>query len=180
MINLILASEMTSADIFAALILITVIGGLLIAAGYAFYKVTASKKNLKNAKENQRLMFNQLKKGDYVWGVSGEELENYVVTYAGYYFDRNNICKEVRISLKSLTDDWNTKYINIPVDYSQTYKHNDYYTIYNEASLLQRGIKLKRDKQRNAAKEVTNEKLVEETTKLIERLNKIKKDYLLR
>jgi hypothetical protein len=40
------------------------------------------------------------------------------------------------------------------------------------------GIKLKRDRQRNAVKEVTNEKLVEETTKLIERLNKIKQDYL--
>ena len=178
MINLILASEVTGADIFIALVLITTIGGMLIAAGYAIYEVAASKKNLKNAKENQRLMFNQLKKGDYVWEVSGEELKDYVVTYAGYYFDINNICKEVRISLQSLTNEWNTRDINIPVDDSQTYKRNNYYTIYNEASLLQRGIKLKRDKQRNAAKEVTNEKMIEETTKLIERLNKIKKDYL--
>ena len=123
-------------------------------------------------------MFNQLKKGDYVWEVSGEELKDYVVTYAGYYFDINNICKEVRISLQSLTNEWNTRDISIPVDDSQTYKRNNYYTIYNEASLLQRGVKLKRDKQRNAAKEVSNEKLIEETTKLIERLNKIKKDYL--
>lgn len=176
--NLILASEVTGADIFVALVLVASIVGLLIIGCYAIYEVAASKKNLKNAKENQRLMFNQLKKGDYVWEVSGEELKDYVVTYAGHYFDRNNICKEVRISLQSLTNEWNTRDINIPVDDSQTYKRDNYYTVYNEASLLQRGIKLKRDKQRNAAKEVTNEKLVEETTKLIERLNKIKKDYL--
>lgn len=178
MINLILASEMTGVDIFVTLVLIAVIGDLLISAGCIIYRITASKKKFKNAKENQRLMFNQLKKGDYVWEVSGEELKDYVVTYAGYYFDGNNICKEVRISLQSLTNEWNTRDINIPVDDSQTYKRNNYYTVYNEASLLQKGIKLKRDKQRNAAKEVTNEKLVEETTKLIERLNKIKKDYL--
>ena len=178
MINLILASEMTGVDIFVTLVLIAVIGGLLIAAGHAIYEVIASKKNLKNAKENQRLMFNQLKKGDYVWEVSGEELKDYVVTYAGYYFDINNICKEVRIYLQNLSEEYSTRDINIPVGDSQTYKHNNYYTVYNEASLLQKGIKLKRDKQRNAAKEVTNEKLIEETTKLIERLNKIKKDYL--
>ena len=178
MINLILASEMTGVEIFVVLVLIATIGGMLIAAGYAIYEVAANKKNLKNAKENQRLMFNQLKKGDYVWEVSGEELKDYVVTYAGYYFDINNICKEVRISLQNLSEEYSTRDINIPVGDSQTYKRNNYYTIYNEASLLQKGIKLKRDKQRNAAKEVTNEKLVEETTKLIERLNKIKQDYL--
>ena len=44
----------------------------------------------------------------------------------------NNICKEVRISLQSLTNEWDTRDINIPVDDSQTYKRNNYYTIYNE------------------------------------------------
>jgi hypothetical protein len=178
MINLILASNLNAVEIAMLCIMGLCITAIIVTFILEIYKVFNENKRYKNACENQRLMFNQLKKGDYVWEVSGEELKNYVVIYAGYCFDRNNICKEVRISLRSLTDEWNTRNINIPVDDSQTFKCHDYYTIYNEASLLQRGIKLKRDKQRNAAKEVTNEKLVEETTKLIERLNKIKQDYL--
>ena len=178
MINLILTTGHVSFVMLPYFIIffasVALLGNIL----WGVYKKIKDKKKYQDACKNQRLMFNQLKKGDYVWEVSGEELKDYVVTYAGYYFDRNNICKEVRISLQSLTNEWNTRDISIPVDDSQTYKRDNYYTIYNEASLLQRGIKLKRDKQRNAAKEVTNEKLVEETTKLIERLNKIKKDYL--
>ena len=178
MINLILASEMTGADIFICIFLLLIASGIMFSICYGIYKVVSCTKNHANAKKYQRLMFNQLKKDDYVWEVKGEEINEYVVTNASHYFDKNNICKEVVISLQNISSSWSTRQIDIPVDESQTYKYHDYYTIYDEARVLQMGIKLKRDKQRNAVKEVTNEKLVEETTKLIERLNNIKKDYL--
>ena len=177
MVNLILASEMTGADIFVTLVLIATIGGLLIAVGYAIYEVIASEKNLKNAKKNQRLMFNQLKKGDFVWYTYGEDLNTYVVTNAGHYFDRDNTLKEIRISLRDISNEYSTRNLDIPVGNSQTFKHGDYYTIYNEANVIRTAIKRKRDEQRNAASKVSDEKLASEVNEVIKRLEKIKKEY---
>lgn len=177
MVNLILASEMTGTEIFIALVLITTIGGLLIAAGYAIYEVIASKINLKNAKESQRLMFNQLKEGDFVWYTYGEDLNTYVVTNAGHYFDRDNTLKEIRISLKDISNEYSTRNLDIPVGNSQTFKHGDYYTIYNEANVICTAIKRKRDEQRNAASKVSDEKLASEVNEVIKRLEKIKEEY---
>ena len=177
MINLILASEMTKGDaFFLSLFLIfffAIVAGIL----HCIYSFIARRVKFKTAKKEQRLMFNQLKEGDFVWYTYGEDLDTYVVTHVGHYFDRDNTLKEIRISLKDISSDYSTRNLDIPVGNSQTFKHGDYYTIYNEANVIHTAIKRKRDEQRNAASKVSYEKLASEVNEVIKRLETIKKEY---
>lgn len=177
MINLILASELTGADILVGIILFITIGSIVLGLLCGIYELVSNEVSLRKARESQRLLFNQLKKGSYVWEVVGEELITYVVTQSVYHFDRNNICKEITLRMQSVSESWNTRNIDIPVEESKTFKRNDYYTIYNEADIVRSAIKKKRDEQRNAVSKVSNEELANEVNNVIKRLETIKKEY---
>ena len=177
MINLILASKMAKGDAFFLSLFLIFFFAIVAGNLHCIYSFIARRAKLKNAKKEQRLMFNQLKEGDFVWHTYGEDLDTYVVTHAGHYFDRDNTLKEIRISLKDISSDYSTRNLDIPVGNSQTFKHGDYYTIYNEANVIRTAIKRKRDKQRNVASKVSDEKLASEVNEVIKRLEKIKKEY---
>jgi hypothetical protein len=177
MVNLILATKMTGADIFICIFLLLIAGGSMLVACYGIYSVISRVVNLAKARKNQRLMFNQLKKGNYVWEILGEEINEYEVINVSHYFDIDNICKNVVLSLQDVSSSWRTRQIVLPVEDSRTFKYHDYYTIYNEANVVCTAIKKKRDEQRNAAYKVSDEKLVSEVNEVIKRLETIKKEY---
>ena len=67
MINLILASNLNAVEIAILCIIGLCIAALIVAGILDIYEVFNENKKYKNACENQHLMFNQLKKGDYMW-----------------------------------------------------------------------------------------------------------------
>jgi len=134
------------------------------------------KKKHKNACKNQHLMFNQLKKGDFVWEVYGDNLTSYKVESISYGFGNTNECRRMVIHTKSIKNEYDTRNISIDdIKLSKSFKFGNYYTLFGEANSIATMTKNKRKEAIASVSVVSNDEITKEVNKVIERLNDFKK-----
>ena len=155
------------------LILFGFIGG---AVYYALIKPQMLNTNRKNAMKNQRLMFNQIKKGDFVWELNGSTIKTYVVKSVGYSFNKcTNECTRININAENISNEYDSRYIDIDINKSKSFKYNSYYTLYGEANSIASMTKAKRDQEISNVSSATKEELIREANKVIDRIDEFKK-----
>ena len=156
------------------LILIGFIGG---AVYYALIKPQMLKANHKKAMKSQHLMFNQLKKGDFIWELVGQDIKTYVVKSVSYSFGKcTNECFKINISAVSINNEYDSRYIDIDISKSKSFKYNSYYALYGEANSIASMTKAKRDREISNVSSATKEELIKEANKVIDRLEEFKKN----
>lgn len=123
----------------------------------------------KKARDKQHLMFNQLKKGDYIWSLYDDTVKPFKVESINYKFSYYG-GRLTEIEFKMGYDT-----ITIPAEKSKSYQYHNRYTIFKAAKIESDLVKQKRQKQINDLKKVSNETIVNEVNKLIDNLKKIEK-----
>ena len=121
-------------------------------------------------------MFNQLKKGDFVWEVYGDNLTSYKVESISYGFGNTNECRRMVIHTKSIKNEYDTRNISIDdINLSKSFKFGNYYTLFGEANSIATMTKNKRKEAIASVSVVSNDEITKEVNKVIERLNDFKK-----
>lgn len=155
------------------LILVALICG---AVYYALIKPQMINIGNKNAKKNQRLMFNQIKEGNFIWELNGSNIKTYIVTSVGYSFNKyTNECTRINISAVNINNEYDNRYIDIDIDKSKSFKYNSYYTLYGEVNSIASMTKAKRDQEISNVSSATKEELIREANKVIDRIEEFKK-----
>ena len=122
-------------------------------------------------------MFNQLKKGDFVWGVYGDNLASYKVESISYGFDKSNECRRMVINTRSIKNEYDTRNISIDdIKLSKSFKFGNYYTLFGEANSIATMTKNKRKESIASVSVVSNDEIAKEVNNVIERLNDFKKN----
>lgn len=95
--------------------------------------------------KKQYLMFNQLKKGDFVWKVEDGFLTRYKVSGVEYHFDTNDNVYKITISFVG-----EYHKLNIPIKIAKVFVYDEftakYYTIYKEAEIVANLTEVRRKK----------------------------------
>lgn len=130
----------------------------------------------KKAMKNQRLMFNQIKTGDFIWELNGSSIKTYVVKSVSYSFNKHtNECTRINISAENMNNEYEIRYIDIDIDKSKSFKYNSYYTLYGEAHSIASMVKAKRGQEISNVSSATKEELIKEANKVIDRIDEFKK-----
>jgi len=116
----------------------------------------------------QHLMFNQLKKGDFVWLVNEDKLFRKIIKNVVYDFSGTDV---IKIKLYFHGED---KYLSVPSEKSKTYRFGNYYTIMGEAMANANYIKHKRQESIDGVRTSTDEDIIKAVNDVINRTNKIK------
>lgn len=116
----------------------------------------------------QHLMFNQLKKGDFVWLVNEDKLFRKIIKKVAYNFSGTDV-----ITIKIYFHGYDN-YLSIPSDKSKTYRFGNYYTIMGEAMANANYIKHKRQESIDGVRTSTDEDILKAVNDVINRTNKIK------
>jgi hypothetical protein len=123
-------------------------------------------------------MFNQLKKGDYVWRVCADELKPLRVRKVCYDFKYGS--NEIEYICIDLEDTYNILRIN-PV-YAKRFLFEDgtikYYTIYEEAETVASLTKIKREREINRVTSVSVDEFSKKLNSHVESLKKLGEDTL--
>ena len=123
--------------------------------------------NYKLNGKSQRLMFNQLKNGDFVWVINDDELHYRFVKNVEYLFSNNKV-RKIKIGFYG-----GYFCLELSPEEAKSYRHGNYYTLMNEANAEVNYIRLKREKSLNSVKNATAEDVVKATSVVVEHLNKI-------
>ena len=118
----------------------------------------------------QHVMFNQLKKGDFVWCVNGDELHYRFVKNVSYNFagtDVTNIVIE-------FYGDYND--LKIKPEDAKTYRYAWFYTLMGDAKAQADYVSLKRNESVKESQKVTPEEIIKGADFVMKRIEKIKKD----
>ena len=116
-------------------------------------------------------MFNQLKKGNFVWEVYGDKIASYIVETITYGFDKSNECHRMVIHTKSIKNEFDTRDISIDdIKLSKSFKFRNYYTLFGEANSIATMTKNKRKEAIASVSVVSNDEIAKEVNKVIERL----------
>ena len=108
--------------------------------------------------QNQYLMFNELKKGDYVWEIMPDDtVASCKVDTVEYEFNYKHELKSVEIELIHPWFPSIGKSIIIPAKDAKSYEYHSYYTLYKDAKVRNDAIKKKKES------EITNFKTVTES-----------------
>jgi hypothetical protein len=108
--------------------------------------------------QNQYLMFNELKRGDYVWEImSDNTVASCKVDTVEYEFNYKHELKSVRIELSHPWFPSIGRSIIIPAKDAKSYEYHGYYTLYKDAKIRNDAIKKKKES------EITNFKTVTES-----------------
>lgn len=162
---------------FCILVLLLILFGLIGGAVYyALIKPQMLKANHKKAMKNQHLMFNQLKAGDFVWELNGSTIKTYIVKSVSYSFNKcTNECTRININAENINNEYDSRYIDIDISKSKSFKYNSYYTLYGEANSIASMTKTKRDREISNVSSATKEELIKEANKVIDRIEEFKK-----
>ena len=119
---------------------------------------------------NQKKMFNQLVKGDYIWRVDEDGVTHFTVEKVKYDFDSNKQVSKIKIY-----------YGNAFLDYIETYpgaaksfNFGNWYTIKAAAELEYNKIKNKKDEAILGVTSCTTEEIKKASEKLIKQLESTK------
>ena len=124
--------------------------------------VTLRKKKLERGAatkgQNQYLMFNELKRGDYVWEImSDDTVASCKVDTVEYEFNYKHELKSVEIELNHPWFPSIGRSITIPAKDAKSYEYHGFYTLYKDAKVRNDAIKKKKES------EITNFKTVTES-----------------
>ena len=119
---------------------------------------------------SQHIMFNQLKKGDFVWFVNGDELHYRFVKKVSYNFSGTDVTNIVI----EFYGDYND--LKIKLEDAKTYKYYWFYTLMGDAKAQADYVSLKRNESIKESQKVTPEEIIKEADLVMKRIEKIKKD----
>ena len=176
MINLILASNLNAVEIAMLCIIGLCITAIIVTVILEIYKVFKENKRYKNACENQHLMFNQLKKGDYMWRVNEDKITAYKIIEVNYKFYHDSL-HEIKFEIKSNECTWAFEH-EVDVKNAKSFKDGLYYLLYKEAKLSADACRRNKEKEIAKILQVTDEEIKAEADKVIERIEKIKEKSL--
>ena len=115
---------------------------------------------------NQKKMFNQLVKGDYLWCVDEDGVTHYTIYKIGYDFNRNtNTVRTIKIYYYT---DYN--YIQITPEAAKSFKFGKWYTIKAAAELDYKNQENKRNEAILGVTSCTTEEIKKASEKLIKQL----------
>lgn len=160
---------------FIGAMLITIVA-LFISYSIVFLPGKLYKAKEKKARKEQHLMFNQLKKGNYVWESYKGEITTFIVTLVKPKFNFENECKGLFIYLKNIDKEYLTRCIDIDLNKSKSFNYNCYYTLFGEADITAKAVKSKRDKESLKASSCTMDDIIKASEEVKERLEKIIKN----
>ena len=130
----------------------------------------------KKARKEQHLMFNQLKKGNYVWESHKGEITTFIVTLAKPIFNDKNECKGLYIHLKSIDCEYLEMGINLYLNESKSFNYKNYYTLFGEADITAKAVKSKMDKESLKVSRFTVDDIKKASDEVKERLEKLVKN----
>lgn len=119
---------------------------------------------------SQHVMFNQLKKGNFVWCVSDGELHYRFVKNVSYDFSGTDVTNIVIEFYGNYSD------LNIKSEDAKTYKYYWFYTLMGDAKAQADYVSLKRNESIKESQKVTPEEIIKEADLVMKRIEKIKKD----
>lgn len=127
--------------------------------------------------KKQHLMFNQLKKGDFVWRVSGDWMRRIEVSGVEYHFDRHDIVDKIIIGLSG---EYHQLHMRPNDAKSFTFKElgYTYYTILEEAKLMADLTEAKRKKAIENAQSVDANDVTEKLNQEIKALEKLRDETI--
>lgn len=127
--------------------------------------------------KKQHLMFNQLKKGDFIWRVSGDWMRRIEVSGVEYHFDGHDIVDMIIIGLSG---EYHQLHMRPHDAKSFTFKELSYtyYTIYKEAKLMTDLTEAKRKKAIENAQSVDANDVTEKLNQEIKALEKLRDDTI--
>lgn len=127
--------------------------------------------------KKQHLMFNQLKKGDFVWRVSGNWMRRIKVSGVNYHFDKHDIVDKIIIGLDG---EYHQLHMRPADAKSFTFKELSYtyYTILEEAKLMTDLTEAKRKKAIENAQSVDANDVTEKLNQEIKALEKLRDETI--
>ena len=146
---------------FVVVITYGIVQGILGISREVNYKLNAA---------NQHVMFNQLKKGDFLWKVDGDRLTYRFIKEVEYIFYGTEI-RQIRIHFHGGYDT-----LDIEPEYAKTYTYHSYYALYGDAKAQADFIALKRQEAISNSKEVTADDILKATDAVTARIERIKKN----
>lgn len=129
----------------------------------------------KIARKKQHLMFNQLKKGDFVWAIYEHKINAFVVTSVEYSFNDGK-CKGLIIKCDGVKNDFVSSILSVPIEKAKTFKFNSYYALFEEANITVKSEKFKKDKEIEKVSSFTVDDIIKASEEVKERLGKLVKD----
>ena len=148
---------------------------LALFAVFVYKRLTVETKE-KIARKEQHLMFNQLKKGNYVWESHKGEITTFIVTLAKPIFNDKNECKGLYIHLKSIDCEYLEMGINLYLNESKSFNYKNYYTLFGEADITAKAVKSKMDKESLKVSSFTVDDIKKASDEVKERLEKLVKN----
>ena len=144
---------------------------------YFFTKRLTTEGKEKIARKKQHLMFNQLKKGDFIWTIYEHKINAFVITSVEYRFNiYNGKCKDLIIKGEGVENDFVDCLISIPIEKIKTFKFGSYYTLFGEANITAKSEKLKKDKEIEKVSSFTVDDIIKASEEVKERLEKLVKN----
>jgi hypothetical protein len=127
--------------------------------------------------KKQHLMFNQLKKGDFIWKVSGDWMHRMEVSGVEYHFDGHDIVDKIIIGLSG-----EYHQLHMRPDDAKAFVFKElgytYYTILEEAKLMADLTEVKRKKAIENAQSVDASDVTEKLNKEIKSLEKLRDETI--
>lgn len=121
--------------------------------------------------DKQIKLFNQLKKGDFIWHVYEDQLHYRFVKQIEYIFIGTKV-KNIRIYFYG-----GYNHLNLEPDRAKTYRFGNYYTIKDEAKVEANHIKMKRQESIDSVKMTTSEDISKAANAVVNHVNNITKEY---
>ena len=144
----------------------------IIVGSFAIYE---KRQDIKAKK--QHLMFNQLKKGDFIWRVSGDWMRRMEVSGVEYHFDRHDIVDKIIIGLSG-----EYHQLHMRPDDAKAFVFKElgytYYTILEEAKLTTDLTEMKRKKAIENAQSVDTSDFADKLNQEIKTLEKLRDETI--
>ena len=121
--------------------------------------------------DKQIKLFNQLKKGDFVWYVHEDQLHYRFVKQVEYTFIGTKV-KYIKIYFHG-----EYEHLDLTPDMAKTYRFGNYYTIKDEAKVEANHIKMKRQESIDRVKMATAEDISKAANAVVNHVNNITKEY---
>ena len=128
-----------------------------------------NKHRYKTKGSNQKLMFNELSKGDYMWSITNQGIEYVKIVKIRYFFDGDH---RSIVRLRIYWGEW--EYIDIPAHEAKTFKYGKWHTVKQAAELEYKRLENARNEGISKFKGVNSEDIEKAQKKLLEQLDKIK------
>lgn len=139
---------------------------------YFLYIIVQEKLDKRKEKINgpkQHLMFSQLKKGNFVWEVTGDKIKTLLVKNVEFYYDSSNNVRNVHIDFVN-----NSNGLLLSPESAKTFLHGCYHTLMGDAESTRRLNEIKRKKEVEKLTTATAKEVKEQADKVIKNLERLK------